>query len=207
MNLILLSNLTENLDQRLEAKINQMVSKNGARLGYIPSQFDAEKYYYKRMKPNLDRIGFNEYIYFDIDKAYDTDDIERLMKCDAIYLSGGNTFYFLSNLRKRGLIPFIKEFVRNDRMLIGVSAGAMVMSPTVKVAGIIDPNDIQLEKLDSFDIVPFHFLPHYSEGLHRKNIEAFTRDHRLPLYCCKDESGIVVKDDQIEFYGEITTFK
>ncbi|WLD95306.1 Type 1 glutamine amidotransferase-like domain-containing protein [Alkalihalobacillus sp. AL-G] len=201
--MVLLSSLTESLNPNLEARLKQIIQLGKARLGYIPSQYDRERFYFEKMKPNLERIGFREFLYCDIDQEHDEENKERLHQCDAVFLSGGNTFYFLGNLQKRGLVSFLTEYVRDGGMLIGVSAGAMVMSTTIDVAGIIDPNDVQLEDTRGFDLVQLHFLPHYSKEVHWDDLENFSKRHELPVYGCKDDSGIIVEDDRVERFGQV----
>lgn len=47
-------------------------------------------------------MGINDLLYFDLDDEYDDTKISEILSCDVIHLSGGNTFYFLSLMQKRG---------------------------------------------------------------------------------------------------------
>jgi dipeptidase E len=208
MRLVLLSSLTESLDRDLEKRIKQIVSEKGSRnLGYIPSQFDPERVYFQKMWPNLERLGFRSFSYCDIDKEHDPVHMERLRNCDAIFLSGGNTYYFLKNLQQRGFVPFLRDFSAIGGILIGVSAGAMVMSPTIDVAGIIDPNDVQLKDTSAFDLAQLHILPHYSSDLHEDALTNFSKTVDQPVFGCKDNSGIILEDNRIKAYGDVVKIK
>ena len=48
------------------------------------------------------------------------------MGCDAIHLTGGNTFQFSYWLRERGLDAELKRYAKAGGVLIGVSAGAIL---------------------------------------------------------------------------------
>ncbi|MGP4081867.1 Type 1 glutamine amidotransferase-like domain-containing protein [Pseudalkalibacillus sp. R45] len=202
--LIMLSNIDEHLDKGLEKKIRQIVSEKGPTLGYIPSQYDAPKHYFNRMKPHLQRFGFDQYVYFDIDKEYEPENLDALSSCDAIYLSGGNTYYFLKNLRSRNMLSFLQDFVKTGGVLIGVSAGAMMMSPTIEVAQFLDPNDVRLADLEALNLVQLHFLTHFIDRIRMtEEIEAFLTRSSIPLYLCQDRAGIVIEQGKLECYGKV----
>jgi dipeptidase E len=199
---VLLSSIDEELDEGLEEVIHKMIKGSGRKLGYVPSQYDETRQYYNKMKPNLDRFGFDEYVYVDIDKEFDERLLDELKRCNAIYMSGGNTYYFLNNLLKRGLIPFLRDFVEQGGILIGVSAGAMIMCRTIEAARFLDPNEIGLKDLNGLGRVAAHFLPHYDEQVHDgKEIRS---ELDGTIYVCKDGSGLIVDTTStINSYGKI----
>ncbi|WP_261134200.1 Type 1 glutamine amidotransferase-like domain-containing protein [Bacillus sp. Marseille-Q3570] len=202
--LIMLSNIDEHLDEELEKRIRQIVSGKGSKLGYIPSQYDATKHYFNRMKPNLQRFGFDQFVYFDIDKEYEPENLEALSSCDAIYLSGGNTYYFLKNLRSRNMMSFLQDFVKTGGVLIGVSAGAMMMSPTIEVAQFLDPNDVRLTDFEALNLAQLHFLPHFIDRIcMTEELETFMTRSSIPLYVCQDRAGIVIEKGKLKCYGKI----
>ncbi|WP_221569054.1 Type 1 glutamine amidotransferase-like domain-containing protein [Alkalihalobacillus sp. TS-13] len=202
--LIMLSNIDEHLDKELEKKIRQIVSEKGSTLGYIPSQYDVTKHYFNRMKPHLQRFGFDQYVYFDIDKEYEPENLDELSSCDAIYLSGGNTYYSLKNLRSRNMLCFLQDFVKTGGVLIGVSAGAMMMSPTIEVAQFLDPNDVRLADPEALNLVQLHFLPHFIDRVRMTvAVERFMTRTSIPLYVCQDRAGIVIEKGNLECYGNV----
>lgn len=199
---VLLSSIDEELDVELEGVIHKLIKGSGRKLGYVPSQYNETKHYFNKMKTNLDRFGFEDYVYADIDQEFDERLLDELKRCNAIYMSGGNTYYFLNNLRRRGLIPFLRDFVEQGGILIGVSAGAMIMCRTIEAAGFLDPNEIGLKDMNGVGCVASHFLPHYDEQIHdRKEISS-----RLDgtIYACKDGAGLIVDTTgAINSYGKI----
>ncbi|MCF6411765.1 Type 1 glutamine amidotransferase-like domain-containing protein [Pseudalkalibacillus salsuginis] len=192
------------MSRELENRIRHLVLEKGPVLGYIPSQYDPTKFYFHRAKQHLDRFGFQEYRYFDIDGDYKPGQLETLSQCDAIYLSGGNTYYFLKNLRKRELLSFLKDFVEKGGLLIGVSAGAMVMSPTIAVARFLDANEVGLSDLNALELAPLHFLPHFSERVSDViAVKSFADQSFIPLYVCDDQAGIIIENDKMSCYGNV----
>ncbi|MFE8702348.1 Type 1 glutamine amidotransferase-like domain-containing protein [Cytobacillus sp. FJAT-54145] len=203
MNLVLLSNFTNNNHPHLQEKIRTFVKGRSPKLGYIPSQLDKEKKYFQKSKVYFDELGFKEYVYFDVDEDYDERAKRELVNCDVVYLSGGNTFYFLKNLQKRNIIPLIKEMVHAGKLLIGLSAGSIMMSETIKMAELIDKNEVELDNLKALHLVEFEFMPHWEEHFSLDELMIYSKAMNKKIYTCQDGDGIVVTDHKVEVYGQI----
>lgn len=200
-----MSSIDETLDHSLKDEIQSIVTEQGSRLGYIPSQYDATRFFFNKTKPLLEDFGFDEYYYADIDQEFEESHLEQLKTCDAIYLSGGNTFYFLNNLRKRGMIPFLQAFVERGGILIGVSAGAMIMTTTIEAAQFLDPNEIGLDDLNGLGLVEVHFLPHSDKVI--DHMEEVKTGLTGQVYACKDSAGLIVHNGTVQTYGKIERWK
>ncbi|WP_199621429.1 Type 1 glutamine amidotransferase-like domain-containing protein [Paenibacillus alkalitolerans] len=83
---------------------------------------------------------------------------------DAIHLSGGNTFYFLSLLKKRNTMEMLRAYVNKGGILIGVSAGSILMTKTIGFAGYGVDGDRNVVYVD------FEFLPHWDGSEETVNI-------------------------------------
>jgi len=51
-------------------------------------------------------------------------------------------YYFLNSLKKHEFLPKLREYVRVGGILIGVSAGSIIMSKTIDIAIFYDENTI-----------------------------------------------------------------
>ena len=60
--------------------------------------------------------------------------VEVLNDCDCIYISGGNTFFLVQELRRTGTDKLIVEQVEKGKLYIGESAGAMIFAPSIEYA-------------------------------------------------------------------------
>ncbi|MFW5988510.1 MAG: Type 1 glutamine amidotransferase-like domain-containing protein [bacterium] len=149
------------------------------------------------------KIGINNLMYFDLDKEFDKNKVENLLNCNAIHLSGGNTLYFLNLLQKRNFIKLVRNFVNNEGILIGVSAGGILMSKRITAAKICDDNYIGLDNLNSLSLVNFDFFPHWNnnDDYLKKIINYSKKNTGKICYLCKDSDGIVVKDNKIKVIG------
>ncbi|SPL71114.1 Type 1 glutamine amidotransferase-like domain-containing protein [Acinetobacter stercoris] len=89
---------------------------------------------------------------------------EKLKQNDYIFVSGGNTFYLLQELRKSGADQFIIEQIQRGKPYIGSSAGSIILAPDIKyIADMDDKNKAtQLDDYSGLDMINFYPLPHYA---------------------------------------------
>lgn len=106
-----------------------------------------------------------EFVYINNASDNPEDEINKLKKCNILIITGGNTFRLLKNLRRSGLDKAIKEFAkRSDTVISGFSAGAIILTPTIKICNLpgYDENLDNLTDLTGLNIVDFEVFPHYS---------------------------------------------
>lgn len=177
------------------------------KMGYIPSQADdKDRTWFNKKCKWYAQFGITDILYFDIDKEYDKEKEDELFSCDAIFLSGGDTYYFLNSLRKMGFLQKLRDYVKKGGVLTGVSAGVIIMTPNIEICTLHDENKIGLKDFQSLGLVDFEFFPHlnhdeetYSSDL----IEYSKKNNDRLIYACKDGEGIIVKGSKLEFIGNI----
>jgi dipeptidase E len=178
---------------------------------YIPSCSYQAEVDFQDFVRQYRRFKTTKFVYFPIDIPFDSILKREAFKSDIIHLSGGNTFYFLRCLREAGLIQELKNFVRRGGILTGLSAGAIIMTPTIDTASFPefdrDENDENLKNYKSMGLVNFEFFPHYRNS-RRYDLElmAHSKKMNMPLYACPDGCGIVVDNDSISFIGKAYCF-
>jgi peptidase E len=59
-------------------------------------------------------------------------------RVDVAYCSGGNTFYLLREIRRSGFDRAIIPFLAGGGVYAGASAGALVATPEIAPAGLVD---------------------------------------------------------------------
>lgn len=207
--LILLSDLSLVSKRTIDYELMKTLkSKSTApTIGYIPSCTDPDRRYYKLTTKYYSSIGINKVRYFDLDLEYDEDKILEVFNCDAIHLSGGNTFYFLNSIKKRKLIDLLKSYVNNHGILIGVSAGSIIMTKSIELAGFGengDQNKVELQDLNSLGLVDFEFLPHWNgQSGSVEDLRKYSIAKNITVYACKDNEGIIVENDTVKLIGQI----
>jgi dipeptidase E len=185
-----------------------LINKDAPKIGYVPSQSDKDRHYFEVGKRHLEELGFREFMYFDLDEEYNPGLLDELIACDAVFLSGGNTFYFLNNMRKRGFISVVRNFVNSGGVLIGLSAGSILMANTISLASHFDENLVGLQNLESLNLINFEFMPHLDDQpTWLENLLTYSSTEEHDIYCCYDGDGIVVSSGEIELYGNIMRVK
>ena len=88
----------------------------------------------------------------------------KLSHNEYIYITGGNTFFLLQELKRTGADKLIIDQINWGKTYIGESAGAVVLSPNIEYISEMD-NPTMAEKLPSYDglgVINFYPLPHYT---------------------------------------------
>ena len=110
------------------------------------------------------KFGFSINI-LDISKT-EKQKIENILKDTKIlYVSGGNTFYLLQELKRKKILDTIKNKISNGMLYIGESAGAIITSKNIEYNQIMDNKDIasDLDNYEAMNITDFYILPHNNE--------------------------------------------
>jgi len=93
--------------------------------------------------------------------------IMKLQQANILLITGGNVCVLLRNLRASGLDRAILDFAQRDEYIIaGYSAGAMILSPTIRLAACSpDGNenaDVGLSDFTALHLVESEIFPHYT---------------------------------------------
>ncbi len=120
--------------------------------------------------------------------------MEKLLNSNILVITGGNTFTLLRNLRRSGLDKAIKKFSKkNNFVLAGFSAGAIVLTPTIKIcnAPLYDENEVGLKNLKGLGIVNFEVFPHYSKKW-KGFLEKYERGNKTKVKRIADDKTLVL---------------
>ncbi|WP_405158848.1 Type 1 glutamine amidotransferase-like domain-containing protein [Paenibacillus sp. FSL H8-0283] len=205
--LVLLSDLAFDSNDKLDQRIRSLFDSEQPSIGYIPSSSDPERKYFEHTRSYYNQIGIDNIQYYDIDLEYEESTFGSIIECDAIHLSGGNTFYFLSLLQKRNVVGLLRSYVKSGGILIGVSAGSILTTPTIEIAGYgedADENKVGLNDMKALGLVNFEFAPHWDGSEDTLNsLREYTRVNRTTVYVCQDGSGVVIDGESEELYGNV----
>jgi len=186
----------------LDERVLRLVGVPRPRIGYVSSSPGQEQLDFSRKRDYYSRLGAELAVYVDEDSR---DPERELAACDAIHLSGGNTFQFLRWLKARSVLPVLRAYAREDRgVLIGASAGAILMTPSAATAALC--GDVRPEgPVDdgALGLVDFCFWPHYVPGA---TLDASVRagfPDGAVVYACADGTGVVVDGDRVELHGAV----
>jgi dipeptidase E len=188
--------------------------KKRVHMTFIPFCSEGHNVFYQRFIRRYKPYGATHFDCIPVDDPslkLQRDTKERILNSDIIYLSGGNTYYFLKHLRSSGIDKLLQSHVAKGGVLGGLSAGSIIMTPHIGLAGYPafdrDENEVGIKKLHSLNLVNFEFFPHYRNSKrYREAMLSYSKKSKYPIYACKDGSGLVVHDDRFTVYGEVFLF-
>ncbi len=189
----------------VDARLFALLGSPHPRIGYVPSRSDPMRKYFRECQAHYARGGGELSVYFELDADYHPDLLDDLLACDAIHLSGGDTFYFLHWLRTRHLLATLREYVAGGGVLIGVSAGSILMTPDISSARLCGdvPSDEGGDET-ALGLVDFAFVPHRdARNPDLAPLKRLSRHARTVVYGCADSGGIIVNGDAVECIGEV----
>ena len=194
--------------------------RDGIRMTYIPFAAEGAAPYFSRFVRRYGRLGGTDFHFVapDDPELVSSAGAKRravadLMASDVVYLAGGNTFYFLHHLRRSGLLGAVERFARRGGVVAGLSAGGILMTPDIGLAGYPDfdrdEDEIGLSTRArrSLGLVDFDFFPHFRRSKrYREALALYSERTGRALYACRDGSGIVVEGDRFTAHGEVWLF-
>ena len=186
----------------MDARLINLIGVERPSIGYVSSSPDPDRTYFEPRKAYYAHLGADLSVYVDAENYGAPGKLEALLSCDAVHLSGGNTYAFLAWLRKSGLLERLEQYALRG-VLIGVSAGAILMTPSIETSALCG-DDASMSDGDDrgLALVSFRLLPHYEKGT---SLPTATRQSLSPglTYGCPDGSGFIVDGEQVEVYGDV----
>lgn len=175
------------------------------RVAFIPTAANVEDgnkvAWFFRQYEDLRRIGIEWIDMVDFADA-DVDWRSRLDACDVLYLTGGNTFYLLDQIRKQKFDGYLSKTL-TEKVYVGGSASSITMTPSIDVAAIPpgDPNLPGLTDLTGLSYVDFEIEPHCDEARF-DTVESYSKEHSKKIYAVDDSTAIEVMDNKVAVVSE-----
>lgn len=174
----------------------------GKTVTFIPTASIPEKikFYVNAGKKALEKLGMTVDT-LEISALEITEISKRIKENDFIYVTGRNTFFLLSELKRTGADKVIIEEINNGKLYIGESAGAMITPKNIEYVKLMDnaekaPN---LKNFDALGLIEFYIVPHYKnfpfQKISQKIIDTYSDD--LELQPISNNEAVLVEDDKI----------
>lgn len=175
----------------------------GKTITFIPTASIVEtvNFYVKSGRKTLENMGLmvDE---LEISTASAEEITTKLKQNDYIYVTGGNTFFLLQEMKRTGTDQLIKEEVNSGKLYIGESAGAIVASADIEYAKGMDSIDEapNLESFEALGLVDFYPVPHYNnppfQVASKKIIDTYSST--LKLSPISNQEAILVNNEEIK---------
>lgn len=135
----------------------------------------------------------------EVSKVDQSEAKEIINHTEILYVSGGNTFYLLQELKKKDLLELIKEKVDEGMVYIGESAGSVIASPDIAYIKYMDDPKAapELKSTKALNLVEFYLLPHWGEEPFKEAAEKIHKDYAdsLQLIAIDNKGAIIHKGD------------
>ena len=179
-NMILTSSLYESIEL-----VKKFLDKNteSKKILFIPTATNVDEY---KKYIYLTQKAFEDFGYevenFDVSIFSEEIAKEKLSQAKTVFISGGNTFYLLQELKRKNLTSYLKERIENGLLYIGESAGSVIAAPDIEYASIVDDKTLATELNDyaGLNLVDFYIVPHFEE-------EPFVESSRNTVELYKDK--------------------
>ena len=185
--------------------------KKSLTLTYIPFCSDNSSIFFHRTVRRFSANGVDRFYCLNVDDSPSEAEINMAFQSDIIYLAGGITFYYLKHLRESGVLSKLKSFAKKGGVIAGLSAGGLILSPTVALAADQglgpDENEVRLKDFKGLNLFHFEFSPHFDPK--PKDIKAhlaYSKKTKNKIYAVPDGSGIVIEGKKITMVGKVSVF-
>ena len=173
---------------------------SGGRIGYLPSSPDRERAWFRPIEAYYGRYGLSLH-FFGLEDEFDPSRMGDLFACHAIHLTGGNTFRFLYWLRVRGLMDDLCRYAAEGGVLVGISAGAILMTPDIGSSSLCgDAPYPGLESTVGLGLVDFAVVPHF-DGSAEADLAAYSKEFAGAVYTIPDGGAVLVEGAEVTAMG------
>jgi dipeptidase E len=125
-----------------------------------------------------------------------TDPLGIIDESSVVYVCGGNTFTLMDALRRSGAAEvLVEKITRGSCIYVGVSAGSLVLTPTIRLAAEVEPddNDLGLTDLAGLQLYPSEVYPHYTSEV-EPELKAYEERHQVAVDRISDSQAIIIED-------------
>lgn len=154
--------------------------------------------YSKLAESQFKELDFNKVDFIDIESNPQTD----FSRYSVIYVCGGNTFKLLKYARETKFKDAIIKLLERDGIYIGVSAGAIILAPTIQIAASVDPepNDVGITDLEGLNLINFEVHPHYDPS-HEKELSSYQKTTINKVVRISNSQAVIISGAKQQIIG------
>jgi len=145
-------------------------------------------------------IGINSFEMIKSSKELSEKDLNNYC---ALFIGGGNTYKLLSELSENGNLAKIQNYLRNNGVIFGGSAGAIIFGKSINTCWLDDGNEVKLKNCNGLNYLnEYSILCHLNKTNLKKNYEylkEFSKENKV-LYL-PEEDVIFIDNNKIKLIG------
>lgn len=157
-------------------------SAEGVSILFIPTAAITEEtmIYAERSKEELLSLGIKESNIrtFNMEYKLTYDEINGF---DAMYVCGGYTLHLLNKVKEAGFDSLIMEFINNGKLYLGVSAGSIIVGPTI-------------QGTPGLNIIDKIIFPHYCEDK-KEELKMLEDNYGHSVIPLTDNQAVLVENE------------
>lgn len=202
-------------DMQIKESLGLFASEvNGGKVLYVPLAWENGK---MEECINWFRGQVAEFGITNIEQILDPNDLtkEKLKEASGVFIGGGNSYKLLKLLKETPAFENLKEYIKNDGLIMGGSAGALIFGKCIDtclkdelvIKSCNDENKVGLKDTKGFNCIDgYSILPHYKK-LSEQYIDTQKRVKKLlkqgyKLVCLPEETSLWINGNQIKVIGE-----
>lgn len=202
MKLLLTSNgfYTNEIREQFLQLINGDIKTLNVAIITTASSLKEKNQFAQKARNDFKEMGFRNINFIDVE----FESPEILLNKDVIYINGGNPFHLLFHMKKSGADRIMQKMSAKDVVIVGVSAGSVILGPHIKVVQFFTPqmNVHDMQDLTALRLTDKLVFPHYDrEDLFRssdhKSIEERLKEFESMENCqvtrLKDHEYLVIE--------------
>jgi len=200
-------------NQTIVKALDELVNKplNQLKVAFVPTAANLEEGDKGWLIDDLRRLSFlkfKEIDIVDISALPKEVWLKRLKQADVFFVEGGNTYHLMHWVNKSGLSKVLPKLLKT-KIYIGVSAGTVIINPTIIHAYQEKPISRKINKDDSdkgLSFVNFMVEPHLNSSwfpeMTLDNLAKKLKDYPYSVYAIDDETAIKIDGDKIEVVSQ-----
>ncbi len=123
---------------------------------------------------------------------------EKITKADIIYFCGGDTLKLITDLNTYNIVELLKEKIKTEVVLVGMSAGAICMAKS----GFSDCKKVydetaNYEFINGLNFLDINICPHYENR--KDELKAYLQNDKRQVYALENNTALVVANNEITY--------
>lgn len=189
-------------------KLNQIMNHSKPIL-YVPLAMDEEEHPYDSCYEWFQGQVVNVDVpNVEMPKSFEEFASKKFQDYSAIFIGGGNNYKLLKGIKDFGIYNKIVDYLDNDGIVIGCSAGAIIFGYDINSCFVMDRNDVNLEDTKGFDVLNgksifAHYTNSKTEEIHKKYTDYLTEysNSHEEVIALPEEDTIFIENGNIEIIG------
>lgn len=188
---------TEELDERI-IKETGILHPTLLFIGFASSYSDS---YYDTIKRNYKKLGCNT-MYLKRKNIINNPDIveEKFQNANIIYIGGGDTVKLLEEVKSFHLEKYLKRSLENHCVIVGISAGAILLSKEgFSDSYILRGESSHYKMIKGLEFSNLSICPHFENNSKKEEeLKELIKKENKEIYALENNTALIIKNDKIE---------